>query len=184
MPWSPQVIFSIVDLWLRPAGAQGAPYLGGSCQTGPSEGPAAEKALGRETTRPPLPPNYQMLQESALEKSCNLLRQTVNYLQESAQPSVRLSLAGLTPNTAPSRAPAQTHTQSAGIHYPTLVSLCLIMRFQHSQSWKITSAVPVGLSLLPSLSLSPPVSSPSLSVIHFMLSACYSEDSMCFCLSP
>ncbi len=135
--------------------ASGAPISRRQLSNRSERGPAVEKGLGQGTTHPPLPPNYQMsvglLQERALEKSCNLLRQTVNYFQESAWPGMRLPFAGLTPNAEPSlQANAHTHTHSAGIRYPILTSLCLIMRFQRSQSWKITSALPVGLHFLPS----------------------------------
>ncbi|KAK2872714.1 hypothetical protein Q8A67_022611 [Cirrhinus molitorella] len=96
-------------------GASGALISRRQLSNRSERGPAVEKGLGQGTTHPPLPPNYQMsldlLQESALEKSCNLLRQTVNYLQESAWPSMRLPLAGLTPNIEPSlQALTRTHT--------------------------------------------------------------------------
>lgn len=142
-------------------------------------GPAVEKGLGQGTTHPPLPPNYQMsvglLQENALEKSCNLLRQTVNYLQESARPSMCLPLARLAPNAEPSlQANPYTHTHS----WDSLPNLHVFLSDNEVSAQpklkdhKRGTCWPVFPSIF------------SVSMCRSLLSsACYSEDSMRFCVS-
>lgn len=137
-----------------------------------------EKGLGQGTTHPSLPPNYQMsvgmLQESALEKSCNLLRQTVNYLQVSAWPSVRLPLTGLAPNTEPSlQANARTHIALGSITQSSClsdneVSVQLKLKDHKRSTCRLSIPCIFSVSMCRSL----------------LSSACYSEDSMCFCVSP